>query len=95
MAKELPRVPNPRSIEAIAGRLKATRLAVGLKAGEFCRRAGIPQNTYSQYENGKGRPSLDFALKICDTYGVTLDWIYLGNSGALPHALAMEIQKHE
>lgn len=92
MLKDQPKTLPVGSPEAIGRRLKATRDALGLKAVEFCRQAGIPQNTYSQYENGKGRPSLDFALKICKTFNVTLDWIYLGNSAAVPHALATAIQ---
>jgi transcriptional regulator with XRE-family HTH domain len=75
---------NPRSLDAIAGRLRATREAFGLGQNEFARRAGIASNTYNQYEQAKNLPRLDFANQICDTYGVTLDWIYRGDPSGLP-----------
>jgi transcriptional regulator with XRE-family HTH domain len=75
---------HPRSLDAIAARLRATREAFGLGQNEFARRAGIASNTYNQYEQAKNLPRLDFANQICDTYGVTLDWIYRGDRAGLP-----------
>jgi transcriptional regulator with XRE-family HTH domain len=80
-----------RSIDAIAARLIATRKAIGLRQAEYAERAGIPNNTYNQYEQAKGRPSLDFALKLRDTYGLTLDWIYDGDPSGLPWRVAHKI----
>jgi transcriptional regulator with XRE-family HTH domain len=79
---------NPRSLDAIAARLRATREAFGLGQNEFARRAGIASNTYNQYEQAKNLPRLDFVNKICDTYGVTLDWIYRGDTSGLPVRIA-------
>jgi transcriptional regulator with XRE-family HTH domain len=80
-----------RSVEAIAKRLRATREALGIKQAEFAERANIPNNTYNQYEQAKGRPSLDFAFKLRDTYGLTLDWIYDGDPSGLPHRIAKNL----
>jgi transcriptional regulator with XRE-family HTH domain len=80
--------PNPTDIAAIAHRLRATRESLGLKPSEVCRAAGIAPNTYSQWESATGRPSLDQAMKLCDVFGVTLDWIYRGNRTGLPFQLA-------
>lgn len=79
---------SPRSI---AGRLIATREALGLNQRQFCTRAKIASNTYNQWEKGK-RPGLDEALKLCGTYKLTLDWIYLGDPSCLPYALALKLQ---
>jgi transcriptional regulator with XRE-family HTH domain len=77
-----------RRLEAIAARLRATREAFGLGQNEFARRAGIASNTYNQYEQAKNLPRLDFANQICDAYGVTLDWIYRGDTSGLPFHIA-------
>jgi DNA-binding XRE family transcriptional regulator len=76
--------PHTRSLEAIAARLRATREAFALGQNEFARRAGIASNTYNQYEQAKNLPRLDLANQICDTFGVTLDWIYRGDPSGLP-----------
>jgi len=86
---------DPLSIDAIAHRLKATRLALGLNQVEFCKRAGIPTNTYNQYEKAKGRPSLDMALALCAAYKITLDWIYRGDASGLPHGIARSLPLHQ
>jgi transcriptional regulator with XRE-family HTH domain len=85
--------PRPRSLNAIAARLRATREAFDLGQNEFARRAGIASNTYNQYEQAKNLPRLDFANQICDTYGVTLDWIYRGDPSGLPVRIANLISK--
>lgn len=83
-----------RSIEEIGKRLKALRMAVsGDNQADFCRRLGIATNTWNQYEKGKGRPQLDVAVMLCDSLGVTLDWIYLADPSGLPHRLVIEVEK--
>jgi transcriptional regulator with XRE-family HTH domain len=75
---------NPLSIEAIAHRLRATRETTGLTQSQFADRAGIAQDTYNQWESAMGRPGLDEAMRLRAAYGVTLDWIYLGDASRLP-----------
>ena len=82
-----------RTFEAIASRLIATREALGLKQSEFAKRAGIPVNTYNQYEKAVSQPRLDYAYALHDTYGLTLDWIYIGDPSGLPLRLAKELFK--
>ena len=76
--------PDPR-FAPIAERLIAARRAQpsDLDQVEFARRAGISQNTYNQYEKAHRRPSLDNAIKLCRTYNLSLDWIYLDEAGGL------------
>ena len=83
---------NQRSVEAIAGRLERTRLALDLTQTEFCARCGIARNTYNQWKQGKNRPELDKAILVCDAFGLTLDWIYLGDPSCLPHQIAVKLQ---
>lgn len=86
------RKPPPQSqVQGIAARLRASREALGLTAAELCRMAGVAPNTYSQWENAKGRPQLDEAIRLCRALGYTLDWIYLGDKSGLPYALASKL----
>ena len=61
---------------------------------EFAIRANLKPNRYSQYETGARPLTIDAAHRICDEYGVTLDWLYRGGS-TLPHKLAIEIARIE
>lgn len=64
-------------------RLRETREALGHpKAAPFAKAAGINPSAYSNYENGF-RIGLDAAIKLCETYELSLDWIYFGEPAAL------------
>lgn len=76
----------------IGERLRLTRDAMGLAQNKFAAQAGIPTNTYNQYETGKFRPQIDNAIKLCTIYNLTLDWIYLGDPGGLRYELAEAIK---
>ena len=79
----------------IATRLRHTREALGVNQREFARRANLKPNRYSQYESGTRSLTIDAAHKICDEYGVTLDWLYRGDRSRLPHQLALDIARIE
>ena len=72
-----------RDKKAVGARLRLTRLALGMDQGEFGSRAGVKSSAYNQMENGVNLPSLDAAHKLCDTYHLTLDWIYRGETHSL------------
>lgn len=72
---------------ACGRRLRAARLALGMEQSAFASRAGIPYNTYNNYESGVSRPRVDFALALRNIYGITLDWIYCGDASSLPARL--------
>lgn len=75
------------SDEAIGARLRLTREVFGLGQTVFCKRAGITQNAYSQYEAGTRRPIIDNAILLAETYNLTLDWIYRGDPSGLHYTL--------
>lgn len=88
----MPRESPPQSeVDAIAARLRQGREALGLTPAALCRLCKIRPNTYSQWENAKGRPRLDEAKLLRKHLGYTLDWIYEGDSAGLPHSLASKI----
>lgn len=86
------RVSDERTKPGVAARLMLTRQALGLAQNEFADRAGLASNTYNQYEKATNMPSLDAAHKLCDAYGLTLDWIYRGDPSNLRYALADAIK---
>jgi transcriptional regulator with XRE-family HTH domain len=90
MTKPLP--PN-RTFEAIGKRLRAFRDLTGLSQKEFAARAGILDTTYNQYERGVSQPKIEYAYALCDTYGLTLDWIYSGDTAGLPYRIASDLAK--
>jgi len=58
-------------------------------------RANLKPNRYSQYETGVRALTIEAALRICDEYGVSLDWLYRGDRSRLPHHLAIDIARIE
>lgn len=76
------------SLEAIGLRLELTRQVFGVPQNDFCEKAGIAPNTYNQYERGKKRPTVENAIALCETYDLTLDWIYRGDPSGLRYKTA-------
>jgi transcriptional regulator with XRE-family HTH domain len=76
----------------VARRLRRTREAIGLDQQQFGTRAGMSQSQYNQYETGKRLITLASAMKLCEEYGLTLDWVYRGDPSGLPYRLATAIR---
>lgn len=72
----------------IARRLRDARTVLELDQTAFAGRAGLKNQTYSNWESGNFRISIDGALALRETYGLSLDFIYCGNLDALPHKIA-------
>lgn len=65
----------------VGERLRLVRRALGTDQGSFGLAAGIEPNTYNQIENGKKFPSYENAIALCDTYNISMDWIFRGHPG--------------
>ena len=89
--KKSTRSPPQSEVEQIAYRLRLSREALGLSPAELCRITGIRPNTYSQWENAKGRPRLDEARLLRKYLGYTLDWIYEGIPSGLPMPILSQL----
>ena len=78
-------------------RLRETREALGeFNAAKFARAAGLGARAYSNYENGY-RIGIDAAIALCETYNLSLDWIYFGEPAALlsmPSGVADKIRAY-
>lgn len=78
--------------EAVGQRLSFIRRAHGLSQQDFAERALIRRNAWSNYEAGRSRIGVAAAGRVCAVYGVTMDYIYLGDASNLPYQLAHTIQ---
>lgn len=59
-----------------SGRLKGLRLQHGFSQEELAEQIGIKRNSYSDWENGKCKPSYEKLVKIADFFEVSLDWLF-------------------
>lgn len=82
-----------RPFADIGERLKWHRaLMEATEPGEFSQekyalRANLKRSQLNNWESGLYRISIDGALALGDAYGLTLDFIYRGNSDSLPMTL--------
>ncbi|MGB0410176.1 MAG: helix-turn-helix transcriptional regulator [Pikeienuella sp.] len=73
---------------SISYRLKWHREVVeGLTQAEYAKRAGLKRAQLNNWESGDYRLSLDGALALRATYGLSLDFMYEGIDDTLPMAL--------
>jgi DNA-binding XRE family transcriptional regulator len=86
------RAPVGTDSTSVGGRLRLTREVLGLTQAEFADYCDIARNTYNQYEQGRNVPQLQLAIRLSDTFHLTLDWIYRGDPSGLPFKLADAIR---
>lgn len=90
----MPDLPtDPTSDEAIGARLELTREALGLSQREFAKAGEIGETAYSNYKKGARETPIHFAIKLCDHFDLTLDWIYRGDPSGLRYRLANKINE--
>jgi hypothetical protein len=82
----------PRTLDAIAFRLLTLRAWRDLSQKDFCAEIDVGTNHYSPFENAKRRIPLEIATKLVERYGVTLDWIYLGDLRGMTGQMQAELR---
>ena len=82
-----------RTLPAIAHRMKLLRLTTGLSVADFARETGVARTMWHNIEAGFSRIGVDAAMKLCDKYHITLDWIYRGHDSMLPEGFAKRLQE--
>lgn len=94
MAKrsEKSRASKARLMADVAKRLRMVREVLGLEQGDFGRRAGLKPNTYNMIELGKRLPSIEVAIALAEAHRLTLDFIFRGDAGDLPHSIASAVE---
>lgn len=78
---------NAQPYKDIAERLLWHRTLLGLTQKEYAARINKKRPAYSLWEAGSHRLSLDGALALRQTFGLSLDFLYEGIDDALPMTL--------
>ena len=92
-------IEDPSSLPAAADRrevgrrIRATRQALGMSQKAVYEKLGISKQTYNNHDTGYSRPSIEDGIRISRLFGVSLEWIYLGEIRNVPHELAIKLQK--
>lgn len=77
------------SLQAVGQRLEKLRAALGLDTqANMAKFIGVPTNTYNNWVNSVSLIRPQDAIVLCAKTGVTLDWIYRGDSSGLPMKFA-------
>ena len=63
--------------------MRALRRALEHNQRTFCELIGMSQQAWNHFENGRRAPTAKDGVKIAKKTGVTLDWIYCGDSEGL------------
>lgn len=76
----------------IGARLKAIRTTLtDLSIKDYAALLKVGGTRYTNWETGHRRLPPEEAIKLCERWGVTLDFIYRGIDTALPHSLAIAL----
>lgn len=86
---------DPRTLPAIARRMRLLRLTTGLSVADFARETGVARTMWHNIESGFSRISVDAAMKLCDKYVLTLDWIFRGDDRFLVKDLINKLEEAE
>lgn len=85
-------VRDPFRIE-VGRRLRATASAVSITTtAELANFLGAERGQVDAWINGRALPPVPFMRRLCDVFGLTLDWIYLGKLGGLSYDRAILLQ---
>lgn len=66
-------------------RVALLRTSMGLSQAELAKRIGVSTSAVGMYEQGRREPSLDLVVRLAKEFGVTTDYLLLGESTASPH----------
>ena len=85
-----PKTPNPnisRPFIEIGDRIRWHRTLLGLSQQDYSEKLGVKRPIFSLSEAGTHRLSLNGALALRKTHGLSLDFMYEGNDDALDMTL--------
>lgn len=60
---------------------------------EFCNHFHVQESTASNWFNGRSRINHDDAKRICEEAGLTLDYLYYGETAGVPLERVRELNK--
>lgn len=65
----------------VAERLAHVRKSLGMNQIPFAEKLGVSQSAYKNYEREATDLPINVAIKLCDDYGVSAEWLLLGRAG--------------
>lgn len=86
-------VKNTRWQRMVGSRLQTTRIALGKTQADLARVLLISPQRWNNYERGARPIDIEFAIRLCERFGVTLDWLYRGIVAGLPFELAQRVEE--
>lgn len=75
----------------IGTRLGAAREALGWTQKDFAEAVELSPQAWNNWEKGRQLIPPESALRFCERFGLTMDFIYAGKLDALPTNLSKEI----
>lgn len=86
----------PVMLADVAARLKLVRRVYGVHSQrELAAMLGIKPSRFGQYEAALHLIPVPMAIRLCDMFGVTLDWIYRGDVSGLTAAVRADLASGE
>ena len=83
---------SPRWRKMVGQRLEMSIAAMGNKPAEIARLLGITQQRLSNYITGSRPLDIAIAIQLCQRFGLTLDWLYIGDMAGLRFDLAQRMK---
>jgi len=80
------------AVTLAARRLRAAREALGMEQKEIALAAGAQPNRWNNWERGISLPDPLVMARCQVLFGISLDWIYVGDPGHLPTKVFHHIQ---
>lgn len=77
--------------EAVAARLQRIRSILGMNKKDFAAKAGMSEQAYGPFENGRRDLTLTAAKKLRKTYRLPLEFLYFGKIEDLPTRISKEL----
>ncbi|MCL2064073.1 MAG: helix-turn-helix domain-containing protein [Candidatus Cloacimonetes bacterium] len=71
----------------IGHRVAEIRKSVNMKQNKFAESIGLKTSNLNQIENGKYNPTLETIVMICETYGVSADFLIFGKKEKKGHSV--------
>lgn len=83
MSVMLPDMSNSTHRRQTGSRLGIAIEALGKTQAEVCRALGVSPSKLGNWLRGDYYPDPYFVAQFCDRYGITADWIYRNQAGAV------------
>lgn len=97
-APQEPKAEDPREIEFyenLARRLDLAADAIELSRSEIAKVIGVSQPRFSNWTTGQNKPDWFAVAKFCRRFGVSADWILLGDVSGLKHSMVESLERAE